>query len=697
MRRHLKSCVMGVSCLPFLALPALAAGILPSGGNFASGSGHISSTPTQLTVNQMSKNGIINWGSFSIGPGNGVQINNGSGATLNRVTGNSLSQIDGSLQATGSVYLINQNGIVVTPTGQVVTGGDFVASTRDTTDRGFGSGAVHLSGTSGAGVTNEGSITTGGNAVLVGKSAINSGAISAPNGVAALVAGDDVMLQPGPEGLQIKVNTGSGDATNSSTIAAAQAMLNAVGGNVYAMAGTNSVISATGTAKIDGHVWLTAGGAVDVEAPVSAQNADVTISGTGTAAQPVGVTINNVVSSSGNVTVTGAGYAGTTANSAYGVEIGGTIAASGVISVTGTGGNNNAPNQAYSANPLDPCVPGICNYGVYINGGAVISSAGAPVTITGIGGGAGGTSFGNDGVFIYSGLIQGGGAISITGTGGATSGPSNFGVTNEGEIYDTGAGNISLTGTSGANGAGAEVSPLGIGQVGVANLGAILGTTGDISITGTVGANAIGIGNVGIGLASLALIAPGTGVVVTGGNGNIMLNGTANGQGYDAGVDLLNFSGLGSPSVMAANGNIKIKGTVTPAGAAGNEAGVNVMDGTIATSGSGDVHIIGNVGPGKAGSAPANAGVVVGGDTTLPAPTASVISGGKLTIRSKGNIELAPGGSLTALGTGNALVIDAGGEFVDDAGPGAINTPNGQSQIRDHDNGGNDGDTGGDD
>src|SRR5215469_15283401 len=153
MRRHLKSCAVGVSCLPFLGLPALAAGALPNGGSFVSGSGHISATTTQLTVNQASKNGIINWGSFSIGPGNGVQINNGSGATLNRVTGNSLSKIDGSLNATGSVYLINQNGIVVAPTGQVVTGGDFVASTRDTADPGFGSGIVHLSGNSGAGVS----------------------------------------------------------------------------------------------------------------------------------------------------------------------------------------------------------------------------------------------------------------------------------------------------------------------------------------------------------------------------------------------------------------------------------------------------------------------------------------------------------------------------------------------------------------
>lgn len=725
MSRHLKSCAIGVSFLPFLAMPTLGASALPGGGNFVSGSGHISSNPaaTQLTVNQTSKNGIINWGSFSIGAGNGVQINNGSGATLNRVIGNSLSKIEGSLNATGSAYLINQNGIIITPTGQVVTGGDFVASTRDTTDPAFGGGDLHLSGNSGAPIKNHGMISAGGTAVLIGDSPVNSGTINAPNGIAALVAGDDVTLQPGPAGLQIHVTTGSGDVTNSGTIAAAQVMLNAVGGNVYALAGNNSAISATGTANINGHVWLTAGGnitvgssgtassgvrsngpvsiaandagkggSVDIEAPITAQTGSIVIGGgddpaqgaaVGTPAQPVGVIINGAVTAnSGDIKIDGAGYAGATANSAYGVEIGGMLLASGAISVAGTGGNNGAPNQTYnSSNPLDPCVPGICNYGVYINSGAVVSMAVAPVTITGAGGGSGGTSFGNDGVFIFNGLVQGSGAISISGIGGSTTGPNNFGVTNEGAIIDTGSGNIMLTGTSGANGPGAEVSPLGLGQVGVANLGIVSGQIGNISITGKVGANASGIGNVGIGLASGG---PGLGVVTTGGNGKITLNGIANGQGHDAGVDFVNFGGLGSPTVETVDGEIKIKGAVSPAGAAANEAGVSITDGTIETLGNGDVSIIGNVSPDKAVAVSTNAGVTIGGDTSAPAPTASVVSGDRLTIRSKGNVALLPGGSLTANGTGNALIIGTDtGQFSNQGG--TYSAPNGHVEIRSDD------------
>lgn len=576
MRRHLKSCVIGVSCLPFLGMPAFAAGALPNSGNFVSGSGHISanSAATQLTVNQTTKNGIINWAGFSIGAGNDVQINNGNGATLNRVIGNSLSQIDGSLTATGSVYLINQNGIVLTPTGQVVTGGDFVASTRDTANPGFGRGAVHLSGNSSGPINNQGTISAGGSAVLIGYSPINSGTINVPNGLAALVAGDDVTVQPGPGRLQIKVNAGSGDATNSGTIAAAQAMLNAVGGNVYALAGNNNMISATGTANINGHIWLTAGGAVDVEAPVTAQNGDVSITGTGTQAQPTGVTINNLVSGSGSVTVTGTGYAGTTpSTSAYGVAVGpgAAIIAGGSVIVTGVGGNNGAPAQNLIANPVDPCVPGICNYGVVINGGAIESTGTGAVTVTGAGGGTGGASFGNDGVFNAGNIAGNGGDIRISGVGGSTSGADNFGVTNEGYITTAASGKIRITGLSGADGSGAEdPNSIGIGQVGVANLGLIQTGTGKISIFGSVGANAMGAGNAGVGI--------GGGAILTG--GNIDITGMSNGAlGSNAGVLLVNF-GFGAPVISSANGHIHITGNNVGTDA-GGDAGIAIDPGSM--------------------------------------------------------------------------------------------------------------------
>ncbi len=50
-----------------------------------------------------------------------VYIGNGQGAILNRVTGPKLSLIEGQLKASGSVYLINPQGIVVGPHGTIAT------------------------------------------------------------------------------------------------------------------------------------------------------------------------------------------------------------------------------------------------------------------------------------------------------------------------------------------------------------------------------------------------------------------------------------------------------------------------------------------------------------------------------------------------------------------------------------------------
>jgi len=110
---------------------ALAAGGLPQGGTYVAGTGAIASQGNGLLITQPgSTRGVIDWNSFSIGKTNSVTFDNGSGATLNRVTGGSPSAIFGRLNATGSVYVINPQGIVVGPSGVIATGGRFVASTR---------------------------------------------------------------------------------------------------------------------------------------------------------------------------------------------------------------------------------------------------------------------------------------------------------------------------------------------------------------------------------------------------------------------------------------------------------------------------------------------------------------------------------------------------------------------------------------
>ncbi|WP_459252510.1 two-partner secretion domain-containing protein [Paraburkholderia strydomiana] len=263
-------------CMPM----ARAAEPLPQGGTFVRGQGAMSIGTTSLTIVQSSSRGVIDWHSFSIGNGNTVAFSNGAGATLNRITGGDPSSIFGKLTATGSLYLINPQGILVGPSGVVSTGGRFVASTLDICNDAFiqGGDALTLSGTSDASVINLGRISSsGGDVFLIARQAvINAGTVKAPSGTVELAAGETVLLQDSASSRQVFVQAGSqGTVANKGFITAAQVSLQAADGNVYALAGSGTRIRATGTASRDGHVWLVAeSGRVEQRGTISAHNAD---------------------------------------------------------------------------------------------------------------------------------------------------------------------------------------------------------------------------------------------------------------------------------------------------------------------------------------------------------------------------------------------------------------------------------------
>jgi filamentous hemagglutinin family protein len=273
--------VIGISLAELcLTHTACAAGVLPKGGRYVAGTGTIAGTSNGLVITQPgSTRGVIDWNSFSIGGNNSVTFNNGNGATLNRVTGGSPSAILGRLSATGSLYIINPQGVVVGPSGTVTTGGRFVASTLDASDSAFmNGGTLVLSGNSDASVINLGKISsTGGDIFLIARRAVtNAGTITAPNGTAELAVGEQVLLQDSASSKQVLVQTGSqGTVLNRGSIAAAQISLQAADGNVFALAGGGARIRATGTANRDGHVWLVADtGRVEQSGVITATNAD---------------------------------------------------------------------------------------------------------------------------------------------------------------------------------------------------------------------------------------------------------------------------------------------------------------------------------------------------------------------------------------------------------------------------------------
>jgi filamentous hemagglutinin family protein len=303
-----ETALVGALAVLTLTSPALAqtAPGLPTDGAFVRGEGQIGqSSPNALAITQSTQRGVIDWRTFSIATGKQVAIDNGSGATLNRVLGGQLSQINGLLSATGSVYLMNPHGVIIGAGGQVISGGNFVASTREMDiDAFMGGGPLSVRGKSGGAIVNTGEIVSReGGVVMIARSVTNSGTITAAKGGVTLAAADEVLLTTADgqaDHLFVSVISGGGDVTQTGRVQAAAVALKAAEGNVFALAGNREgLVQATGSQTIDGQLWLTApNGAVEVSGVLTASNLsgsggkvvvagkDVTLASTATVSAP---------------------------------------------------------------------------------------------------------------------------------------------------------------------------------------------------------------------------------------------------------------------------------------------------------------------------------------------------------------------------------------------------------------------------
>ncbi|SAL83704.1 filamentous hemagglutinin-like protein [Caballeronia terrestris] len=250
--------------LASLTVPTFGAGPLPSGGKFVGGAGSMVTNGTTLAIKQTTPTAVIDWNSYSIGKAHAVSIDNPNGATLNRVTGPGIATIDGKLTGVGDVYLINPHGVVVGRTGVVTTGGRFVASTLNITNDDFMRyfPQVSLTGKSDGKIVNLGKIESSGSDVflIASNKVVNAGELRADKGLAQLAVGENVLI-PLYERLgyaaYIQIGSG-GTALNAGVMRGAQIAIEAADGNVFALAGRNTALHATGTAYRDGHVWLIA-------------------------------------------------------------------------------------------------------------------------------------------------------------------------------------------------------------------------------------------------------------------------------------------------------------------------------------------------------------------------------------------------------------------------------------------------------
>ena len=289
--------------LPALILGAALAGaatasplVLPTGGRVVAGKATIGTTAGfSLTIDQTSPKAIIDWSSFSIGQGDKVTFDNGSGVTLNRVMGGQVSDIDGSLVATGGVYILNPNGVVIGKNGVVNVGGDFVASSLALSNQAFlAGGDLSFTGAAGGPVTNLGYIVSAsGSLELIGPNVANTGRMQATQGDVGLAGGETVVLhaRDADDGrLSVLVGGAGTSAENSGLIRSAEAELKANGGDIYALAvNPGDGIEASGVSSKDGDVWLIASsGDVTAAGPISAHHAD----GSGALVETSGESVN---------------------------------------------------------------------------------------------------------------------------------------------------------------------------------------------------------------------------------------------------------------------------------------------------------------------------------------------------------------------------------------------------------------------
>ncbi len=305
-RRMIRPAAIGFAC----ALAPLVAFANPQGGTIdGSGSGEINQIDAQtLEINQFSDKLIIDWASFDIAEGEVTRfVQPGTNSiALNRVVGGGgPSAIMGRLEANGSVFVINEAGIVFGPNA-VVDVHSFVASTANIGNASFLADDFtfdQASAIAGAEIVNNGSITVAdtGLAALVGQRVINNNIIAARLGKVILggaetftidLYGDGLLSFAGPAGTDAPFveNTGTLSADGGVVLMTAQTASDIVD-TVVNMSG---VVEARTVSVDGGDVVLTGtvmiaggeGGVTDVSGTVDVSGADagetggaVTVSG----------------------------------------------------------------------------------------------------------------------------------------------------------------------------------------------------------------------------------------------------------------------------------------------------------------------------------------------------------------------------------------------------------------------------------
>ena len=204
---------------------------MPEQGKVVAGQGEIVRPDDKtMVINQKTDRLALDWQKFNIAKDEKVHFdqNSKSAIAINRVVGDGRSIIDGSLSATGNVFVINPNGVLFGKNSSVDVGG-LVASTANVTDedmRNFtqGKGDLGLQIAAGreASVINAGTIKAEGGLVALHATTVeNTGTIANEGGTTALAAAKNLNIAADTAGkLNFTVNgsLANAKALNSGTL-----------------------------------------------------------------------------------------------------------------------------------------------------------------------------------------------------------------------------------------------------------------------------------------------------------------------------------------------------------------------------------------------------------------------------------------------------------------------------------------------
>lgn len=237
-----------------------------------------SSSPHHMVIHANDK-AVIHWDKFSIGPGELTQFVQPSfqSTVLNKVA-NGVSTLEGALQANGKVFLINPQGIIIGKDALINTAG-FIASSLDLMEEDFLAGKdLCFKGEGIGSVENYGRIqAVDGDALLIGYRVVDQGVMEAPQGVAGLAAGLEVLVKPmGEERIFIRTTSGPKaevGVDHKGLLQGVQAEIKADGG-LYSLAiRSEGQVSATGVERRDGKVFLVSHeGYAEVSGQMAAEN-----------------------------------------------------------------------------------------------------------------------------------------------------------------------------------------------------------------------------------------------------------------------------------------------------------------------------------------------------------------------------------------------------------------------------------------